>query len=315
MKNALSNSVNILIILGIIGIGYYNRDQLPIVIKSFKVVTGIWKPCAQPITYSIGQFDTKFGISKAEFLRTIDEASMVWENSISKDLFEYSDKGDVKINLVYDYRQNVTDQLHSLDDNIDSGKASYEAAKAKYNSLLTTYKQMKSDYESASEIYNQHKADYESKVAYWNQKGGAPKRDYNELETQRQNLNAEAEALNQKLNLLKNITDQLNTAVSELNRLAKEFNIQVGTYNTVGSSAGREFDEGEYVSDRNGERINIYQFENQIKLQRVLAHELGHALGMDHVDNSRSIMYRSNVGTNQNPSKEDLAELKAVCKI
>jgi len=107
----------------------------------------------------------------------------------------------------------------------------------------------------------------------------------------------------------------LNSVVTIMNRLANELKLNVKTYNTIGSSTGEEFSEGEYVSDSAGRRVNIYQFSDTDQLVRVLEHELGHALGLGHVKSPGSIMYRLNDGTGKELSADDIAELKFICKI
>ena len=64
--------------------------------------------------------------------------------------------------------------------------------------------------------------------------------------------------------------------------------------------------------------ILVYQFGNKKDLSLALSHELGHALGLNHVENAKSIMYYVTGNNNDilaTPSIEDLAELKRVCKI
>jgi predicted Zn-dependent protease len=76
---------------------------------------------------------------------------------------------------------------------------------------------------------------------------------------------------------------------------------------------GTQFEEGVYISDKEGKRINIYQFDNNIDLVRVLAHELGHSLRLQHNANTNSIMNPLNQGQDLSLSPEDLQELKTAC--
>jgi len=60
------------VILAIIGGVYY--------VKVFSA------PCAQPITYRLGTFDNRFGISQADFLVLLDQAGDIWSKDINKEL-------------------------------------------------------------------------------------------------------------------------------------------------------------------------------------------------------------------------------------
>jgi predicted Zn-dependent protease len=90
---------------------------------------------------------------------------------------------------------------------------------------------------------------------------------------------------------------------------------KIATYNKISDSTGETFDEGRYISDKDGQRINIFQFENENKLIRVLTHELGHSIGLDHVENSKAIMYKLNSGTNEKLTADDIKILKDLCRI
>ena len=107
----------------------------------------------------------------------------------------------------------------------------------------------------------------------------------------------------------------LNAAVDALNRLAKDLNITARTYNRIGAERGDEFEEGIFQSGPQGTSITIYEFENREKLVRVLAHELGHALGLQHIDDPEAIMYRLNQSDKAAASAADVAALKARCSI
>jgi predicted Zn-dependent protease len=59
--------------------------------------------------------------------------------------------------------------------------------------------------------------------------------------------------------------------------------------------------------------IYVYEFSSQKVLARLLAHEFGHVLDIDHVSNEDSIMYEYNTSQTLELSKEDLAALEVTC--
>jgi predicted Zn-dependent protease len=104
----------------------------------------------------------------------------------------------------------------------------------------------------------------------------------------------------------------VNAGVGEYNALVRQANSKIDIIN---QSADKEFEQGDYVSDSEGQRINVYEFEGKAKLVRLLAHEMGHALGIDHNDDPASIMYYLNQGKGMKLSSADLAALKKVCRV
>lgn len=297
---------------------HYRNAAAPIVehIKTTVMNAIVGTPaCTQPISYSLGTFDARFSISKAQFLNDVALAGTIWDKTIGRTLFRYSPAGALKINLIYDYRQQATVEMQSLGIVISDNKSTYDQLKTKYDALSASYAQQKAALDREIASYDSAKATYEQQAAYWNARGGAPQSQYNALEARRQAVNAQADAINQSEASLNGLVETINSTATILNRLASELNLNVKSYNTIGASTGVEFDEGEYVSDADGQHIDIYQFENNDKLVRVLEHEMGHALGLQHVDDPKAIMYRLNEGTNEAPTASDIDELKNVCGI
>ncbi|MFA6445695.1 MAG: matrixin family metalloprotease [Candidatus Paceibacterota bacterium] len=272
-------------------------------------------PCTQPIAYSIGSFDTHFGMSKGDFLKVLNEAESSWEESIGRDLFVYQEVGGMSVNLIYDYRQQATERLRSLGIVVDGTKSSYDVLKSQYNVLKAEYVKEKTALASEISSFETRKDAYEKEVAYWNIKGGAPKSEYNRLQSELKYLSLEQEQIFIDQEDLNKDVDTLNALIEVLNRTAQALNINVAEYNAVGNETGKEFDEGIYRSSISGQEIDIYQFNTRNQLIRVLVHEFGHALGMVHVDDSEAIMYRLNQNTNLIPTKGDIDQLKIICRI
>lgn len=304
--------LNVFILSLLFGFIYFFRDNLSFLAQN---LLNRFQPCQRPIAYSIAGLDSRFGLTEEELLDDIAQAEKIWESSINKDLFDYSPGGSLKISLVYDYRQQATEEMKKLGIVIHQDKASYDALQAKYDSLIVSYNNQKTYVANLIREYEKDKSAYEQDVKYWNTKGGAPKKEYEALEKRRIDLNNQIALINQSQDSLNDLGDTINSIVTLLNKMIGSLNLRVNTYNTIGASAGEEFSEGEYVSDSNGTVINIFQFNDQDTLIRVLAHELGHALGLEHLDNPEAIMYRLNEGADENLTQDDIAALKNLCGI
>jgi len=314
MKSYRINSFNsILIILLILGFGYYYEKAE--IDYAFSSLLNKIQPCKRPITYSIGELDTRFGLTETEVLNEIKKAEKIWESSIDKQLFEYSPTGKLKINFIYDYRQKATNAMEDVGVVIDDNKSNYDVLKAKRDSLIISYNNEKTKIESLIRDYTASKNIYEDNVSNWNNNKKGTKAEYNILEQERVNLNNKARAIAEAEKSINQLAEAINSNGIMLNKLIVTLNLNVEKYNTIGASTGEKFDEGEYISDSSGATINIFQYDSANRLLRVLAHEFGHALGLGHIDNTKAIMYYLNEGMNDELTIDDINALKEVCKI
>jgi hypothetical protein len=265
-------------------------------------------PCQTTLGYTIGRLDPQFGLSKAEFSKEIDMASSVWSNAIQKKLFEYSEGGPLTINLIYDERQVRTENVSNLALEISNAKESadtirteYEKEKIDYTAFLNSLK------EEAQDFQTKYSA-YEAKVESYNARGGAPKAEYDQMMLELTSLKDEGAALEAKRKEMLAKEDSINTKVAKYNEFATYINGLIERSNALGA---KKFTEGRFSP--NTMTIDIYQYNDTNKLRRVLTHELGHALGINHNTNVRSIMYSVNSATTTALSAEDVKSLYAVC--
>lgn len=272
-------------------------------------------PCQAPVTYSLGTFDNRFDVDKNEFVAALHEAEALWESTLNQDLFKETQNGELAINLVYDYRQAGTEYLHDLGVDIASNNQSYDSLKAEYDKTFTVYQEQKHDLDVLLKAHEAHVADYNEAVAKAQDKGGATPKEFKQFEEQRQALNTETDTINAKVASINTSADAVNVLADSLNALADRLNLTADKYNTIGDSLGDEFVEGTFGASSEGQEINIYQFEDHDKLVRVLAHELGHALGLEHVEDPDAIMYRLNESENGSMTEADISALKHLCKL
>ncbi len=241
--------------------------------------------CDRPLEYAIGQFDEEFGLSRTDFRSMLEATEAVWEKPLARELFIYSPAAEFKVNLIFDERQQKTLAERNFREKLENNNSSYEALILEYNAAVSAFEA--------------RLAQYESDVAYWNSRGGAPRDEYNRLQNEKDELDGQAA----RLNLL----------AKKINALAQKFNRDVSAYND-NFAVPQTFDQGEY----SGREINIYQFEKEDDLRLVLAHEFGHALNLDHVENPESVMYYLMQKQKTDPVRvtiEDLSALKDECRL
>jgi hypothetical protein len=269
--------------------------------------------CEKPLEYSIGTFDESFGITKEDFSKIVFEAEKIWEKGIGKDLFTYNPNALFTINLVFDKRQQETIAEKQFREKLNKENYSYDTLTNKYETLKASYNKRFEQYSSSVSLYEKKLKEYNNEVSYWNKHAGIPKEKYNDLEKKRLNLkNIEAQ-LKEESVYLKKLNDNMKSLVKQINSFAGDFNANIRDYNSKFGKA-RTFDQGEYT----GDKINIYQFDKINDLRLVLAHEFGHALHLEHVENPLSIMYYLMDKQNlKDPtlSKEDLQALKIKCDL
>jgi hypothetical protein len=282
----------------IAGIGYVLYPEVKALLR---------EPCSEPLVYTVATYDKRFKLSESEFNEALLDAATLWNTAAGKTVVQ-SGEGPLAVHMVFGEVQ----QTSLLGEVIDTEQGAYEAKRTQVENLKSEFTVAKRKYEMLVAEFERAQAAYEKQVNYWNARGGAPQAEYQALQNDQQELEEKQADVNEQVGVVNAFAGEINDRVDELNVLADKLNKKVNTYN---AGAGEDFDQGEYISDEEGTRINIYEFTDQTELRRVLAHEFGHALGLDHTENPDSIMYSYNIGTKFVLSEEDVAELGRACAL
>lgn len=245
-------------------------------------------PCSKPVTYKIGKIDTRFNITTQELKNRIEEATLVWEKPISRNLFEYDNQGMLTVDLVFDQRQSITNEIGKLEDTLNSQKENIQP--------------QVEDYKRQSQEFNNRVSELNREINFWNSQGGAPKDVYETIKKQEEDLKREADRLNSLAKTLNQLSDNYNVTVSNLNET-------IGSYN---AEISLKPEEG--IFDPSTNTIEIYFITDRDELVHTLAHELGHSLSVDHIENPKAIMYPKSTKTII-ASINDINSLKVICKI
>ncbi len=179
---AVSNILSLLVLCCVLGgYFYYVYDN---------------RPCAKPLYYSVGTFDSQFGISEEQFLADASEASDLWNKEAGHTVVEYKHYGTMPVNLIYDGRQQLTDTGKSISSQqavIDQQKTAIGLLQSQYDSQK---QQIQSDEAAHADV---------SKI------------------------NAEIDSLNQLGAQLRADTDALNAQITQVNSQAQNFNTHTGS--------------------------------------------------------------------------------------
>lgn len=268
----------------------------------------IHPPCSTPIPYTFGPIDKRFGLTKEQIVEKTKQATELWNSAYGTQLFVYApeDTSALPINFIYDKRQ----QTLALGNAIDSTESSQQQAKGDIEKAQAAYKNDGNIYATAVEKLNADSKVYADEVARVNARGGATQEEYNRLTAEKAALSARQSQLLAQSEALKKEGQALSQMIADYNSKVQDINKVVDNYN---ATAGADFEEGQYAQDANGRRIDIYAYKSQGELLHTLAHELGHALGLNHNGNPSSIMYPYNK-SGVTLSEDDIASLKALCR-
>ncbi len=244
--------------------------------------------CKLPVSYEIGSLDERFDINQKDFEKSINTGAFVWNSQMDQEIFNLSE-GGVRINLIYDERQAQIDKLNAQSSEILESEGDLESMDKRFARL--------------AEKYKQDLTEFNRQVEYWNSQGGAPEGEYNKLKQIETDLDKTRTTLNEMSAIL--------------NEKVAQHNNQVDDYNEeVEQSKDKIITQGEY--DPNNNTINIYTFGDMEELEFVVAHELGHATNLDHVDNTKSLMYylvKDQDIKNPTLSNEDKQQLIKTCNL
>ncbi len=271
------------------------------------------KPCQETITYHIGNVDDRFGLTRQEFVLAVNMAAAMWGKPIAGELFREDAQGAIEINFVYDYRQEAADKLKKLNYKIDNTKTSYEELKSRLEKLKAEHDQRSTVLARDFNLYNSRINTFKANVEYWNRHGGIMESVHKNLLQEKNELNYLWEKLKVRQDELQGLTDTINSMVVVINEIATNINLDSVDYQNTGNALGREFCEGFYKIENGKQTINIYQFDNNYRLVRVLAHEFGHALRLNHSADTKAVMYRLIQSDAIELSPDDIAALQKRC--
>jgi hypothetical protein len=284
---------NIIILFGLVAIFgvIYHKEHL-------KIRNDLSQPpFKRQVYYRIGTIDPRFSLSENEAQTLVYEAAKVWEQPLGHQFFFYNPNAVFTINFIYDQRQQYTTEKLKAEEHLEVEEHNTQVASSSFNEqksqLETEFSRHHAESAALQVRVDQHKLNIEA----LNGRGGASPSEIQAMQSESDQINRDIAAFNQ-------ISTSLEAKQINLQHQAQAAQSQVDFYNQQtkifnNNFTGHPFETGVYK----GDAINIYNYDNKDNLRFILAHELGHALGLKHNNDPQSLMYPT-------LEKQDMAHFK-----
>ncbi len=237
-----------------------------------------------PLRYRIAELDPRLNLNKQQVIELSQQAAAIWSKDTGQNYFVYDPSAIFVINLVFDQRQirsiKRAENLHQLEKQqeiwLDQNQQ-LQILKQQLRYADTQLELQKTEYQAQAKSYQ---TAIEQLNAAHSKKTLAKKlqKQQHALESQSQLLQARIYDYNLKVQQLQKQSEKSNQLRQQLVQSVDKFN---QTFKPQVLHKG-QFD---------GKQIFIYEFSSLDDLRLTLAHEFGHALGLKHTQDPKSLMY------------------------
>ena len=263
---------------------------------------------------AIGKIDDyyKDKITKKELEQIIKEIEYIFESTLKKNIFDYSNDGK-PIDILYVPNTQLEDKISKKLELIKKKKEKIEELQEYFPSKKREIEVSQDDLNGQIKVINQKVEDLNSYIKNVNSRKNVTKEEYSKIEEyvknekyeinnylkekdkSYQNLQNILNSYNQKVVAFNNLVRESNSLIKELESLGRDiktvngrtFGIKETVLKTYYKD-GKEVKESTTTNSMN--KIEIYNFDSLEHLKVILAHEIAHLIGVPHIDEVGALM-------------------------
>ena len=271
-------------LLGFLGLILYQNIQQP-QLRLNPLLDRLTHPFDQRIRYRIGEVDPRFGLSYADVLQLSQEATQIWTQGTGQDYFVYDPNAKLAIHLIYDQRQDESNQRQQQLTAIEQRQQHWNNQNQNIQALKQEIADKNQQLDAKKMLFEQQLEQYNRQVQQINQSGGLHPSQQEVFAGKKQEIQQHLWSLEHEIAQFNQHIHQLNQQVDALNQLNQDIDVSIQQFNA--RFQPRLFDKGHF----DGQAIRIYEFQSKDDLRLTLAHEFGHALGLAHHNDPYALMY------------------------
>ncbi|BCZ12324.1 matrixin family protein [Acinetobacter sp. 723929] len=244
------------------------------------------KSSHQPLKYRIAFIDPRFQLTKEQLVEVSQQAAEIWQKETGNTYFIYDSQAQLSINLIYDDHQLIKDEQQN---NLDALLQKQEAWRIKNEEIVLNKQevaQLSSDLNKKKLNLKVEFEQYQQDVTRFNQ-GEHQYSSADNLKEWQKQLGQKSENLKNESNILNFKIQSLNLKIKELNREQSDLSALKTQFKLEQKTSIQPFHKGLFSQNQ----IQIYGYASLNDLRLTLAHELGHALGLKHTTDPKSLMY------------------------